>query len=762
MNITRDHLTASRRVSTWLAVSCLAVVAVDQLYAQAQEQPRDLQGIVPDYVPDGLTEDDFGQLDGNWAEWSDETGRLVTDFYTSEDSEVRARRETLQQIQGRLNTMQKALADPRYLPLYGPLADLNGRLVRRMAVAEALMETIEQDASQPSESRVNALTNRLLAKTRSLQDDLRGVNGGDRWIEYFALNDVAAAAGRRDASDEAISLFSRIHRKLENRDAYNDQQSEFLQRDSVQGFAGALEGVERLLNVENPEVRQQELSDLCATFMETIEEYEEEPTSETMQAIRDTFNEIRRTAPDGARALTAAMRKHYLNYNLRIVFDESLAQELVGQTQADSGFINEMVSNARVTGCQWTNAAVSLDLIPNSSGMRFDLVLDGNVRTSLTGSTRIATVQTSGQFHFHGRKPVVFDGEHFSASPASVGVGGGNRPYAAHTKFNWIPIVRRIAQNAALREAGSAENSQLARNKVYQQAKTEFDQESAEMLLQAEETIERDVAGPLREGGYYPDVKLLQSTDSEGILRSRLMEAGEVGGGDTLPLPVDRTQGVLVQLHESLLNQVGQRLDLDGKRFTPEDLKQYLKSELEQIAGRPVDLGGITEQDAASDSPKVEEIIFHEVDAIRFRLTGGAVVLYLNIGLKLEDRDEIEPQRITIPLQFALVDDQIHMERGTVGVSPIGRVAPRDRAQQITRAGVMRAKIQEAFAPQDFDASFELSLENKTLGLVLSDLRAHGGWLSLIAVDGVSTTRSSDEPAPTLQQVQVSGITPLR
>jgi hypothetical protein len=217
------------------------------------------------------------------------------------------------------------------------------------------------------------------------------------------------------------------------------------------------------------------------------------------------------------------------------------------------------------------------------------------------------------------------------------------------------------------------------------------------------------------------------------------MEAGEVGGGDQLPLPIIPAHGILVQLHESLLNQIGDRLDLGGKRFTPEQLDRYLKGELEKIAGRPVDVGGLTiAEDANSDSPKVEEIIFHDTDAIRFRVTGGEVILYLSMGLKLEEREEIEPQRISVPLQFTLVGNSIHMERGTVGVSPIGRVSPRERTQQIARAGVMRQKIQEAFEPQDFDAVFDVSVQNKSLRLQVTDLRTRSGWLSLIATDGVS------------------------
>ena len=119
------------------------------------------------------------------------------------------------------------------------------------------------------------------------------------------------------------------------------------------------------------------------------------------------------------------------------------------------------------------------------------------------------------------------------------------------------------------------------------------------------------------------------------------------------------------------------------------------------------------------------------------------------MGLKIEGRDEIEPQRITVPLEFSLVGNQIHMERGTVGVSPIGPVAPGDRTQQIARAGVMRQQIQEAFKPQDFDGWYDMSFEDKSIRLYVTDLRARGGWLSLIATNGTSGRKYS-----TIRQVR--------
>jgi hypothetical protein len=753
MSATRNRLGQLPKVATattGMAI-CLLILGCLQQSAGAQE----LQGIVPDYVPEGLGEEDFNQLGGNWAEWSDETGRLVTDFYTSPDDEVRGRRQTLERIHVKLNTMEKALSDPAYRSIHGPLADLHGRLSRRIAVASALLETVEQDVTQPAPARVSASLSRLASESRALRSYLQSINGGERWIGYLALDQVAAAARPGPASPGSPAILQEVHQKLQDGERLNEQQQQFLQRVPLVRFANALRSASQLLNVENPQERQQQLRDLAATLAEALDNYIGDPTSENAQLVRSTFDDLRRLSPDGAGALTAAMQKHMLNYNFRVVVDESLLASLVNQSQSDSGYINEMASQAHIRGCQWTDAFVSFDLKPARDRVRFDLVLNGNVRSNVSGSTHMATVHTTGQFHFHGRKGVTFDGDRFSTAPAQVSVNGAQRPYAAWTRLNWIPIVRRIAQNAALREAGSAENNQYARNKVYQEARSQFDRETADMLRRSERDLQSELVAPLREGGYYPDVKHLSSTEHQATLRSRLMDAGEVGGGDALPLSVSSAGGALIQLHESLLSQIGDRLGLNGKRFTPEALEAYLKAEVEKITGQPADLSGLTLADQeGSESPKVEEIIFHESDAVRFRVTGNEVILYLSMGLKLEDREEIEPQRITVPLQFSLEGDKIHMERGTVGVSPLGAVAPADRTQQIARAGVMRQKIQEAFEPQDFERTFEMTFDDRTLTLHVTDLQARGGWISLVAARGVVTRGPSGSPAP-MQQVRV-------
>jgi len=610
-------------------------------------ESADLQGILPDYIPNGLTPADFNQLGNNWADWAQETGRLVGDFYVSDDDSIRGRRETLKRLRVKLITMEEVLDDPQYLSIYGPLADLYSRLSIRVRIYEALLDTLD-----------------------------------------------------RAGSDE---------------------------------------------------VRQQ-VADLGSKLLAAMESYSSEPTTENMEAIRHTFDDIRRLAPEASAPLTTAMRHEYLNYNLRIVADESLLQEVIHDTRMESGYINDMVAGAKVTGCQWTSTTVNMDLKPSADSVRFELLLSGTVRSNAKGKTHVATVFTNGRHCFNARKTIEFDGNQFEHWRAAVGAGGGSCPYAAETCLSWAPLLGGASERFVIKAANdkAPETNAYSLNKIRREVGTQFDRETGKMLSEAELSLEDKVAGPLRQEGYYPDMKHLQSTETDMQVRTRTMESGELGGSEPPPLPIYPAHGILLQAHASLFNQIGDRLELDGQRFTPEQLKEHMRQKLEAITGKPVDFSDSLEPGKADpDSPKVEEIIFHDADAARFQVRGGEVVLILSVGLKVEGRDEIPPQRISVPLGFALEGDRVVMRRGTVGVSPIGPVPRRERGQQIARAGVMRSKIQQAFEPRDFDSVFNVKAGEKEVTLKVTDLRARGGWLSAIATDGVTET-----PEPVAQPMQ--------
>jgi hypothetical protein len=708
---------------------------------------QELQGVLPEFVPSGITEADFAELEGNWAQWASETGLLVIDFYSSEDPNVRGRRATLEELQRRVRTMELALADPRYAGIHLKLVDFNSRLAPRVAIMEALLDTIELDLSVHAERHQQAAFSRLATAAQNLTSYLRSIPRGEAWFPYFGLPTMTTAQAAVDA-EQFVVLIDDVQRRLAERTALEEAQREFLSREPVLAFEDSLVNAQAALVGQDVDAYRAQIREKAADLLIAIERYEEEPLSEHTRAIRAAYDEIRRLAPDGGARLTQVMRRYYFNYNTQAMVDESLVRSLFNESRFESGVINDMVDQAHVHGCQWTNTYASIDLKPSGQGVRFDLLLNGNIRANVQGDTHMASVYIAGAHGFNGSKEVLFDGDDFQTLPARVFVYANNQPTGADTHFSGVPLFGRISERIALKVAYRQlpDANARTRQQIYQEAKPRFDREVAQNFDEAELELERKFSGPLREQGLFPDARQFTSTEVDLMGRTRLMESGEIGGAAAFPLKVYPAHGVLLQVHESLLNNAAQRFELEGKTFTPDALKEYLTERLERLTSRPVDLDEMfpeESQELAPDEPKVTEVVFADEDAIRFQIERGQVTLYLRMGLIFEDREPIPPQSINIELYPTLVGDKVHIEPGeTIGVEAITPVPPGERAAQIARANIMRSKMQDLFQPNDYDAVYEFDLQNKRLTLRLTDLKLRGGWVSAILTDGVTTIQT--------------------
>ena len=148
----RERPVTFRRVAASALIVGVAVSA-----AVALEGPADrsgLRGILKNEVPTGLTPDSFSDLTGNWSAWGKGVSELVTKLYTDEKLDAAAQRGLLKQLQKKIHTIDKAIADPRFASLYDPLASLRGRLARRVDVDLAILNTLELKPEEVKAERI--------------------------------------------------------------------------------------------------------------------------------------------------------------------------------------------------------------------------------------------------------------------------------------------------------------------------------------------------------------------------------------------------------------------------------------------------------------------------------------------------------------------------------------------------------------------------------------------------------------------------------
>ena len=122
----------------------------------AEKPPQGLRGILPEFVPLGLLEDDFLTLGESWASWSKDASADVAALYEQQDLDVDGQRAALDKLEKRIRTMEKALANKSYTAIFEPLATINGRLSRRVSVATAILDTLEMNPEAAHKAKVDA------------------------------------------------------------------------------------------------------------------------------------------------------------------------------------------------------------------------------------------------------------------------------------------------------------------------------------------------------------------------------------------------------------------------------------------------------------------------------------------------------------------------------------------------------------------------------------------------------------------------------
>ena len=710
-----------------LAVSGGSYVTLVSTHLNAEEAaaPAGLTGILPDVSPVDLIEDEFLALGDSWAEWSSETAAEVARLYEA-DQDVAAQRAVIAGLKKRINTMDSALSDVAYRPIFDQLATLRGRLARRVEVASAILDTLEMDPDASRAERLESLRSQFIGAIDDLDSYLAKIENGVAWTKYVK----AAELRKLTVKDGAAEVLSTVHGRLADSKKFtNDEQRKFVQAAQFVRLKDALAEYIALANTATEPVDKAALRAQFTALVSSLEAYEEFGALASARDARIAYSKIRDLAADGGAAIADTLSSHYFNYNLRVVASEKLLNKVAGYAHKDTGPVDDFVLGAKVDGTQWTTGRVGVDLKPNNDQITFFMTFTGNTQTSTQGVTDEATIFTSGYHTFAARKGVHFDGDRFTTSPATIAVNANNTTTGARTVVSGVPILGGIADDYAVGEARNrkARSEAIAAGKLERRLLPEFNQGVDDEFGGLSKELEGKVIPKLHDSNLFPSARSFRSEEDSMWVSTRLMSADELAG-DTPTFTATSDAGVVIHLHESLLNNSLDRLNLGGQSLTEEELGTRLADSFESLLGDSIDLGGNGEEKKEADPTK---FVFSKEDPLRVSIENGELTLILRMGLQPEDGDAIPTQIISVPLTFNVVDDGIEISAGTIGVAPAE--APENRFAQIARAGVVKAKIEKALPDRKVDRAFNLDRENGgPVTLAITQIKRNAGWLSVV------------------------------
>jgi hypothetical protein len=700
--------------------------------AEDAEQPsQGLRGILPEFVPLGLLEDDFLTLGESWEGWSQSAAGDVASLYEQEDLDVAGQRAALAKLNKRIRTMEKALADRAYTAIYNPLASVNGRLSRRVEVATAILDTLEMNPTSAHKARVDAAGAEVADSVESLGKYLAKIKNGEAWLKYIRAEELRAAVSATESSEVVSAVFTRL---ADSDKMQNDAQREFVQRPQFLSVKQTLGEYLELASAKAPATNDQsKLRAALTKLVSGLEAYEETRSLPSAKNVRDAYSAVRGLAADGGDLIADVLATHYFNYNLRVVATEAFLNKVAGYNHTDSGPVDDFVLGAKVDGHQTTRGTVGIDLKQNNSVISFDMTFTGTTQTNTQGVTDQATIFTSGYHTFGAKKTINFDGDRFTTFPATMWVNANNTTTGARTGVSGLPIFGGIADSyaAGVARDKKGQSEAIAAGKLRNRLIPEFNAEVDAEFAKSSKLMEDRVIPKLHESGLFPSARTYRSTGDALWIGTRLMGDADLGG-DAPSFSTRVAGSAAIHLHETVINNSLDKLPIAGGSFTEKELGQQIEQSLKFLLGDDFKLPG--DKKEADDGASAEKedntvFVFPEQDAIRVRAQDGVLTLILRMGLQPEGDEAIPTQEISVPLTFSIEGTDIVIKAGAVGVSAVEAVSP---LKQIPRAGIVKAKIQQALPTRKVDRM--ITLKRKTGGpvdLAITEIRPNAGWLTI-------------------------------
>ncbi len=418
--------------------------------------------------------------------------------------------------------------------------------------------------------------------------------------------------------------------------------------------------------------------------------------------------------------LIETARRQFHRPNLRISLSRQLiARNVEGDVVDDVMPVNDCILKSTVVGQGVTNGRKLLTLIADDERAVIETVFKGSTHSKTTAYQGPVAVFTDGVTQLSASKRIYLSEAGVEAAPAEACA----QTSTTFTGMCAPRMLERIAWKKAYKQKGSAEY--VAARLAEQKLKRRVESEGAEAIAKLQDGFEGRFRRPMRDYGMMPEL-LKFATNSEAMqIVARMADRYQLAAVAEAPSPA--AGDLVVQIHESLVNNVGHQL-LSGMTMREESLRTWATERMKlKLDPPPADSEPVAVAFPAAMAPVAVEF---DQDEIVIVIRGERI--YKNdelISRKLKSVD------ITARYQIRRDGGPLKLVRqGEVQVLPTGYKPEEGKplsAEVVLVRNALKAHLERAFKaerPLDFD----LETEGRVVGrLNAVEARATGGWLVL-------------------------------
>jgi hypothetical protein len=318
-----------------------------------------------------------------------------------------------------------------------------------------------------------------------------------------------------------------------------------------------------------------------AALLRDLERYEQTDRPSDARRLALDCGHLSAASMEVRRELAQRLDAHYRNANLRVAVSEELLNRLIPERDLEYAQVNDTVLGRPVRGKSLMAAEVAVRMLPDPHRVLLALEVTGQIAAQTTGNAGPARFVNDSESYYIARKPLEVDMKGISLWPAEVDVHNETRLRDVETDLDGIPLIGSLAKGVARTqiEMSSSAATQEVRQKIAAQARQRVDAEARQRLSEVVERLNREMFDPLNSLALDPQMIDGETTEKRFTMRLRL--AGEDQLGSHTPRPQAPADSLAsVQIHESVINNCIQRLELDGRTFTLLALSKHIAARL--------------------------------------------------------------------------------------------------------------------------------------------------------------------------------------
>ena len=463
----------------------------------------------------------------------------------------------------------------------------------------------------------------------------------DAWVHYLAIDQIRKVVGTGGISGERHCEIAQLALERIESNNLTPSQRAFLSSPTVSRLKQELQyWLARSLDHEE--------------FLARLERFEQTPNAEDATYLTHFSRSLHLTSDANSHDLGQRIDTHWRNANFRVAVSGKLLNRFLPEPISERDPVHDTILGTSVHGISRTTTRLHIRLLPDPQRIRIGVEAYGDVASATRGQNGPVRTVNQGRTTYSAKKVLVMDIHGLHRHETEADSETATDVVGFRTEYDGVPLLGSMARarvQSEIRNRNGAANS-IVNQRVTTSVRQRLNAEVDKHLRRLETELSKKALIPLQRLMVKATPVSFRTTNERAIARYRI--AGDNQLAAYTPRPQAPSDSMLsVQVHQSALNNLMNKLNLEGNQFELEDLYNIIPEKLGRNAA-----------EIPEDLPENVKVKFAARDAVRFYFDDGRIQVVVRLA-RLDSGRSHRWRNITFQAFYRLekTDHQLHFIR---------------------------------------------------------------------------------------------------